>query len=509
MYADIVRRCRLQVGRRRLVVVAVAIMGTCFPWPFSDTTAAPVGDVEGSGLECGFRPAAEWMEELQAAYRGGEIPDPAGRIVPPVLRTVPPARGGPLLPLTHEDIFLFEDTNGLLLTDFSDGALFDLMIVAANSLLAVHGDNYDFVGYWLNFAPHHEIGAAFHLSFENDVMGIGAELYQLRQESGLGGDHIEGFVMMWNVNSAHWQAGSGPEADYTRLVLCHEFEHRFGVFLPDLTDGRRVQGGCGYEFHWNLKVDGQGSAMDLSEWVGSSPASLVTSFGFNADIPGGAYSYTDLYLMGYVTPDEMDAGNSELRFMDNWNCLHPLYFGAVSHFSSDDIVDAAGPRIPDAASEDKHYRTGWIMIHRPGDAPDAAELDKAIGILEQNTADWSTSTLGRGTMDHSLEEASTAARDHLAVVSDEVHLAFPAPNPSATTTLVRFKLSRATSLTLTVHDVGGRVVAVLMDDRGPSGWNSLRWDGRNGAGIPVASGTYFVRLRTEMGSRVAKIAVVK
>jgi hypothetical protein len=45
---------------------------------------------------------------------------------------------------------------------------------------------------------------------------------------------------------------------------------------------------------------------------------------------------------------------------------------------------------------------GWIMIHQPGDLPSAAELDKAVAILEQHVVDWEMSTLGRGTMDHQL-----------------------------------------------------------------------------------------------------------
>ncbi len=42
------------------------------------------------------------------------------------------------------------------------------------------------------------------------------------------------------------------------------------------------------------------------------------------------------------------------------------------------------------------------MIHQPGDLPSAAELDKALAILEQQMIDWTVSTLGRGTMVHSL-----------------------------------------------------------------------------------------------------------
>ena len=98
----------------------------------------------------------------------------------------------------------------------------------------------------------------------------------------------------------------------------------------------------------------------------------------------------------------MDAGNSELRYVDDWDCVSGDYYGPISTFSSADVIAAAGPRVPDSTTEDKHYRTGWIMIHLPQDPPSAAELAKAIAIHEQQQIDWRLSSLGRGTMDNSL-----------------------------------------------------------------------------------------------------------
>ncbi len=173
------------------------------------------------------------------------------------------------------------------------------------------------------------------------------------------------------------------------------------MFLPNLADGRTLQGtNCGRAFHWNSKVDGQGSGMEIAEWVGSSPATEVGGqISFNTDI-GGVFSYSDLYLMGYVSPEEMDAGNSELRYMDD-GCASP-YFGPISSFSSADIIETAGPRVPDSTAAQRDFKTAWIMIHQPGDPPSLAQLEKAVGIMEQHMIDWNTGTLGRGTMDNSL-----------------------------------------------------------------------------------------------------------
>ena len=362
-------------------------------------------------FDCGYRSPADWLEELRSAVARGEITDPAARVIPPIV--LGHARAGfdaqPCLSPAH--IFTFADSAQLLLTNFSNGQLIDLMTEAANTLLATHGDNYDFIGFWINFTPDHTVGTAFYKYIENDVTGIGdpsttgTPIFNLRPDLGLGGENVEGYVMMWNINSSFWQPGTAPDADFTRLALGQEYEHRFAMYLPDLLDGRQLQGdsgSCGRVFHWSWKADGQGSSMEISEWVGSNPANLVGSFvTFNTDIPGSVFSYPDLYLMGYVSPTEMDAGNSELRYMDNSAC-GATYSGPISAFSSADIITAAGPRVPDSTAAQKHFRTGWIMIHQPGDPPSLPELDKAVAILEQHMTDWSTSTLGRGTMNNTL-----------------------------------------------------------------------------------------------------------
>ncbi len=378
-------------------------------WSVEEPTAGP------PRFECGYRSPQQWLEEVRAAVERGEIADPATRMIHPIRRGQPRTGRGAMPCLTPAHIFPLEDTGQILLTDYSTGQLIDLMASAANDLMAVHGDIYDFVGFWLNFAPHHTIGTAAYIGLENDVTGIGVqsavgtELFNRRGDFGIGGQNIEGLLITWNINWSSWQPGTEPEAFMTRVALGHEYEHRFAMFLPDLLDGRRMQGyggfGCYGPGHPNPGVDSQGSVLGIGEWVGSDPAVTQASYPdfylFNTD-SGGLWSYTELYLMGYVSPAEMDAGNSELRYMDDWDCASGDYYGPISTFSSAEVIAAAGPRVPDSTAEDKHYRTGWIMIHLPGDPPSAAELAKAIAIHEQQQIDWSFSSLGRGTMDNSL-----------------------------------------------------------------------------------------------------------
>ena len=382
-------------------MISLALALTAFAAPQSQGTERP--HAHPPAFDCGFRHAEEWLAEFQDGVARGDVPAPSLRDLPQVAPRQSRPEGAPAPCLSNAHVFPFEDTNQVLLTNYSICSLINLLTDATNAALGAHGDNFDFVGFWTNYTPFVQIGSAFYLGLENDVSGIGLQAFNNRPLLGVAGNEVEGWVMMWNVNDSTWAPGTGSNADFTRLALAQEFEHRFAMYLPPLLNGRPLQGDnifCGRVAHWNWRVDGQGSGMEIGEWIGTNPANLVGTLQFNADT-GGVFSYSDLYLMGYVTPAEMDAGNSELRYMDSSACVLP-YNGPISTFDSSDIIASAGPRVPDSNGEQKHYRTAWIMLHLPGDPPDSAELSKAVAIMEQHSIDWEQGTLGRGTMDNSL-----------------------------------------------------------------------------------------------------------
>ena len=60
-----------------------------------------------------------------------------------------------------------------------------------------------------------------------------------------------------------------------------------------------------------------------------------------------------------------------------------------------------------------------------------------------------------------------------------------------------------------VHDVRGRLVRTLLDESLPAGPGRVLWDGCDGAGRDVASGTYFVRLVAGGESRVQSVALIR
>ena len=61
-------------------------------------------------------------------------------------------------------------------------------------------------------------------------------------------------------------------------------------------------------------------------------------------------------------------------------------------------------------------------------------------------------------------------------------------------------------MTLTVHDVQGRLMAVLADGAYEAGRHAAVWDGRGTQG-PGRTGIYFVRYRTPAGVMTRRLVL--
>lgn len=85
------------------------------------------------------------------------------------------------------------------------------------------------------------------------------------------------------------------------------------------------------------------------------------------------------------------------------------------------------------------------------------------------------------------------------------------PNPFNPATTIEFynPRNRAVDATLEVFNILGQRVIVLFDGQAAPGVTSIAWDGRDGAGQPVASGIYFYRLKTETLTDTKKMILLK
>ncbi len=78
------------------------------------------------------------------------------------------------------------------------------------------------------------------------------------------------------------------------------------------------------------------------------------------------------------------------------------------------------------------------------------------------------------------------------------------PNPFNAVSIIRFALPRTSQVELTLYDISGKQVAVLLSAERPRGEYEFQLDARN-----LPSGVYWYRLRTEGFADIRKIVVLK
>jgi len=83
------------------------------------------------------------------------------------------------------------------------------------------------------------------------------------------------------------------------------------------------------------------------------------------------------------------------------------------------------------------------------------------------------------------------------------------PNPFNPATRIAFSLAEAGPARLTIHDVRGRLLRVLADDRREAGPHSLHFDGLDDRGRTLPSGVYLARLKTRSGASTHRMTLLE
>ena len=95
------------------------------------------------------------------------------------------------------------------------------------------------------------------------------------------------------------------------------------------------------------------------------------------------------------------------------------------------------------------------------------------------------------------------------ILPKELQLDQNYPNPFNPTTTIEFSLEHGVAVSLEVVNLLGRRVTTLMDQSLPAGSYSIRWDGTEADGSPVATGVYFYVLKAGDQRQVKKMVLIK
>ena len=83
------------------------------------------------------------------------------------------------------------------------------------------------------------------------------------------------------------------------------------------------------------------------------------------------------------------------------------------------------------------------------------------------------------------------------------------PNPFNPVTTIRYQLPTTSDVKMTVYDILGKEVNVLLHEQKNSGTYALQWNGTNRFGQPVASGTYFIIMEALNFNQIQKVLLIK
>lgn len=108
-----------------------------------------------------------------------------------------------------------------------------------------------------------------------------------------------------------------------------------------------------------------------------------------------------------------------------------------------------------------------------------------------------------------LFDATATAVEDSPALPRELTSPTATPSPFNLATAISFELPRDSYVELQVYDLRGRKIVDLGGEQMRAGHREIVWRGRDANGRVVASGTYFLRLSTEAGTRVGRVALIK
>ena len=204
--------------------------------------------------------------------------------------------------------------------------------------------------------------------------------------------------------------------------------------------------------------------------------------------------------------------------------------GGAQGFLSPPVISAAGRDVVSFIHGTAAVTNGVVDIYQA--APDqfaAGEPKTLLGSTSVNAAgEWSVSGLDFAVGDtltavatdasgNSSGCAENAVVSFLSAIEDDDPLSLPItlaleqnyPNPFNPMTEIEFSLPVASKIAVSVFNVAGQRVAVLVDGRYPAGDHRVRWNATDDTGQAVASGVYFYRLETETGTLARKMLLLK
>jgi hypothetical protein len=339
--------------------------------PAAATRAGLDSEAGGRAAACGTRleSVTELLREHNARIEGAPLPSPNST--------------------DAGEIAVLEDDGTLFYINKGGDTILDL-VSAARAFYRTHGDDYDFIAFYLASGLSTYLGsptalaAAFPL--RNSTLGIGLDLFDIAAPFG----SPSRLQTVLSMNGLHRYADNpdepiGPDQFTPLDFLGHELGHRWLAYVYVDSAGAPVPALLGRAYqHWNFFFDCDASIMEGCDWVSPAPDS------FRTDSVTVGYGALDRYLMGLTSKAETDSFFvvNDPTHVDPPGVYVPYSVpmvdfschGRATWWHVSDVEAVNGPRVPDAASAPHAFRMAVVLVTAHGNAATPADLAKLEAI---------------------------------------------------------------------------------------------------------------------------------
>lgn len=239
---------------------------------------------------------------------------------------------------------------------------------------------------------------------------------------------------------------------------------------------------------------GSTKLVQVGEFVAQAPNEEVIYGGYSYDLLGlreGASDHWACYAVNDSTVSEIWWRTAPWKF-DPYFYFKPqnAIVGIVNGLSINLLSCRTGIYIGMTPLE-------HIMYHRAFLVADQIELPYLFGVL------------GDSVYVYRMDILTDVDDVPVDVLPESYSLEQNYPNPFNPSTTIEFNVPTRSDVRIIVYDILGRQVASLIDGSRPAGRHSVRWNGINSDGSPVATGVYFYSLEIDGRVESKKMLLLK
>jgi hypothetical protein len=277
-------------------------------------------------------------------------------------------------------------------------------------------DHFDFVTLLSNFSltPVPE-ARAFSINVQNDVKGIGnpssrgSSIFRDQKKYG-SNEKLQNITFLGNIHEYPSNPNQTIPDTYTSLlqVLAHEVGHRWLAYAKVQRDGHAQDYLLGRDqSHWSFFLDSDASFLEGNQ---------ITSRGttFATSMPFQGYSRLDLYLMGFLKPEDVRDTfivegarrfSPDFPFAPESSPEPDVSFQGSAHpVKIDDIIAANGKREPDSSTSQKSFRHLFVLIVKKENPSTPEELSAVDQLRGEWESFFNRATLGLGKIDTQIAD---------------------------------------------------------------------------------------------------------